>query len=259
MTYAQTNIQLYSRLLEARWSEADLRRLHAAYDLAMRLFAGHFRPNHKPFLAHLVGTASILAEHGVDSGTVTAGLLHSAYSHGEFGDGSRGVTAAKARTMRRAIGDECESIVARYTSIRWQLPEIAAFANAADQLLAIDRTAATIKLADVLEDFGERGMEYSPNKQLFGAPAMREAWRQAYVRLAIALDHDRLAEELVAALAPTDERPIPEFLLGAKPGSFLIPPRSHRMKATVRLGRLLRRWRRQLARQVDRAGRRAAM
>ncbi len=61
MHYAQTNIQLYEQLLAARWSAADIVPARAAYELAMRIFAGHFRPSHKPFLAHLVGVASILA------------------------------------------------------------------------------------------------------------------------------------------------------------------------------------------------------
>src|SRR6059058_2198532 len=103
MPYAQTNIELYGQLFQADSPDADLRGVQAAYELAMRLFAGHFRPNHKPFLAHLVGTASILAAHGGDSRLVAAGLLHSAYSHGEFGDGSRAMTAAKRRTLHRAI------------------------------------------------------------------------------------------------------------------------------------------------------------
>src|SRR5207244_4190438 len=120
MSYSQTNIQLYGQLFQADWPDADLRGVQAAYELAMSLFAGHFRPNHKPFLAHLVGTASILATHGADSTSVAAGLLHSAYSHGEFGDGSRGMTSAKRRTVRRAVGDPCESLIARYTSFRWQ-------------------------------------------------------------------------------------------------------------------------------------------
>ncbi len=99
-SYAQTNIQLYGQLLQCNWSDADLRQVQAAYALAMTIFAGHYRPNHKSFLAHLVGTASILAAHDADATIVAAGLLHSAYSHGEFGDGSRGMTAAKRRTVR---------------------------------------------------------------------------------------------------------------------------------------------------------------
>jgi len=87
--YAQTNLQLYSQLMQAGHSANELGTVRKAYDLAVQLFAGAFRANGKPFIAHLVGTASILAkaETGID--VTTAGLLHSVFSHGEFGDGSR--------------------------------------------------------------------------------------------------------------------------------------------------------------------------
>jgi (p)ppGpp synthase/HD superfamily hydrolase len=247
MPYAQTNIQLYGQLFQAGWADADLRRVQASYGLAMTVFAGHFRPNHKSFLAHLVGTASILATHGGDSSIVAAGLLHSAYSHGEFGDGSRGMTSAKRRKVRRAIGDHCETLIARYTSLRWKLSEIVAFAAGAEHLSAPDRTVTFVKLADVVEDHLERGMQYSPNKQLPGGSDADGAWRDAFVQLAAALGHDRLAAELQVALGPTHDRPVPDFLLGREPGSFVMAPVSHRMRTTVRLGRLYRRWRAKLA------------
>jgi (p)ppGpp synthase/HD superfamily hydrolase len=252
MSYAQTNIQLYGQLFQAHWPDADLRSVQAAYGLAMKVFSGHFRPNHKPFLAHLVGTASILATHGGDAMIVAAGLLHSAYSHGEFGDGSRGMTSAKRRTVRRAVGETCESLIAHYTSLRWKLSEIVALTTGADQLSALDRTVTLVKLADVLEDHLERGMAYSPNKHLPGGNDAEGEWRDAFVRLAAALGHDRLAAELQVAFGPTHERPVPDFLLGDKPGSFVMAPISHRMRTTVRLGRLLRRWRAKLARQSKR-------
>ena len=85
----KTNLQLYGQMLRAGRPEQELRLVRDAYELAVRLFAGHFRGNGKPFLAHLVGVASILAEHGHPIELVTAGLLHSVYSFGEFGDGTR--------------------------------------------------------------------------------------------------------------------------------------------------------------------------
>ena len=186
-SYAQTNIQLYGQLLQRNWIDADLRQVQAAYALAMTVFAGHYRPNHKSFLAHLIGTASILAAHGADTTIVAAGLLHSAYSHGEFGDGSRGMTAAKRQTVRRASGDPCEALIARYTTMRWKLPETIALAAGAEQLSDLDRTVALMKLADVLEDHLERGMAYSPNKQLPGGSDADWAWREAFVGVATSL------------------------------------------------------------------------
>ena len=257
-TYAQTNIQLYGQLFQQNWADADLRLVQAAYGLAMTVFAGHYRPNQKSFLAHLVGTASILAAHGADATVVAAGLLHSAYSHGEFGDGSRGMTVAKRQTVRRAVGDPCESLIARYTAMRWKLPETVALAAGADQLSVLDRTVALVKLADVLEDHLERGMAYSPNKQLPGGTDADRAWREAFVGVATSLAHQPLAAELQIALSPSAERPLPDFLLGDKPASFVMAPISHCMRMTVRLGRFVRRWRTKFARLSKQIAERAA-
>jgi (p)ppGpp synthase/HD superfamily hydrolase len=245
--YAQTNIQLYSQLFQAAWAETDLRRVQAAYELAMPIFAGHFRPNHKPFLAHLVGVASILAAHGADSTTVAAGLLHSAYSHGEFGDGSREMTPRKRRQVCRAVGAPCEAIVAHYACLSWCLPKIVARSTGVEHLSAADRTVTLVKLADVLEDHLDRGMQYSPNKRLAGHAETQLECRDALVKLAASLGHHALAANLQCTLDPSDAPRVPDFLRGVQPGSFVVAPVSHRMRTTVRLGRLYRRWRSKLA------------
>lgn len=53
-TCAQTNLQLYNQLYDTRWSAADLAAARTVYELDVQLFAGRFRPNGKPFVAHLV-------------------------------------------------------------------------------------------------------------------------------------------------------------------------------------------------------------
>src|SRR5262249_35216584 len=88
--YAQTNIQRYGQLAELGYPATDVSRIHRGHGLAMQLFTGLFRGSGRPFLAHLVGTASVLASVRAPIEVVTAGLLHSAYSHGEFGNYWRG-------------------------------------------------------------------------------------------------------------------------------------------------------------------------
>jgi (p)ppGpp synthase/HD superfamily hydrolase len=60
--YAQTNLQLYRQLRDR--TDADVALVAAAYELALSLFPRSFRATGKPFLCHLVGTASILDSHG---------------------------------------------------------------------------------------------------------------------------------------------------------------------------------------------------
>jgi (p)ppGpp synthase/HD superfamily hydrolase len=76
---AQTHLQFCRQMQDAEYSTQDLVLVDRAYRLAMQLFAGHYRPNNKPFIAHLVGTASILAAVHQPAFVVAAGLLHSAY------------------------------------------------------------------------------------------------------------------------------------------------------------------------------------
>lgn len=64
---AQTNVQLYNQLQAAGWSELDRARVKGAYALSLRILASRFRPDGKPFTAHGIGTASILAGAGAKS------------------------------------------------------------------------------------------------------------------------------------------------------------------------------------------------
>lgn len=78
---AQTNIQLYRQLTESGWNASDLAGIQDAYNLAARRFSRQFRPSGKPFLCHLVGTASLVAFAGAAPVVVQAALLHAWRTH----------------------------------------------------------------------------------------------------------------------------------------------------------------------------------
>jgi len=84
-------------------------------NLLINLFIGVLRSSDKTFLAHLVGTASILVDLKAPVEVVTAGLLHAAYATGEFGDGGRGITDSKRAQLERAFGQKIEEYVYGYT------------------------------------------------------------------------------------------------------------------------------------------------
>src|SRR3954451_10344061 len=114
--YAQTNLQLYAQLREAGADDTDLALVRQGYDLAMHLCPASFRGSGKPLLAHLVGTASILAAMDQSARVVTAGLLHAVYVFGDFGDARGGVTDERRARVRQAVGRDVEDLIARYTS-----------------------------------------------------------------------------------------------------------------------------------------------
>lgn len=230
--FARTNLQLWNQLAAEGRAEADLAAIRAAYELGMRLFAGQFRPSGKTFLAHLVGTASVLAAAGAGPAVVASGLLHSAYTHGEFGDGRRGLAAAKREQVRRAVGEEVEALVARYTTLAWSEEALQAVRGRLAELAEADRQVLLVRLADTLEDHLDGGMRYCRKSASVG-PAAVEA--------AEALGCPGLARALAEALpGPIPAPPATEILRTEHRGSFTIAPASHRPRLALRLRALVK-------------------
>ena len=63
------------------YAAQDIHALANALQLAMRLTNGGYRACGRPFINHLVGTASVLVHYGCELRTVLTGLLHAAYTH----------------------------------------------------------------------------------------------------------------------------------------------------------------------------------
>lgn len=165
----QTNLQLYGALIARGLDEPTLTQVRAVYDLARQLFAGCYRPTHKAFDAHLIGAAGALAMWGQPLPVVLAGLLHSAYLYGEFGDGARGITPSRRQVVRNIVGADAEALIADYTNQRWpqeigQFYEEVEAGKLSAQLLAIT-------LADLCDECLDGGPRYAPVKPLgFGLP-----------------------------------------------------------------------------------------
>lgn len=239
--YAQTNVALLRQLQRLGHAGADLLQVRRAYELAMQLFTAQFRPAGEPFLVHLVRTASILAEHGADRAVIVAGLLHSAYTHGEFGDGRRWPSGAKRAEVAAVIGAESERLVHRYAEFEWLsvLPELP---GSIDRLSSQDRTVLLIRLANELEQQVDLPRSCPPIADREAAAHLRRcaeaARRLGNAGLSAALDE--AARELADGTA-TPGSPATNGSLsragavyhGGPRGSFQLPPRSHRLRARV--------------------------
>lgn len=196
---AQTNLDLYRQLHAQGRPAADLARLRDGYALAMRLFSDRFRANGKPFVAHLVGTASALAALGSRYAVVAAGLLHAAYATGFFPDGD-GMTKDHRRAVRAAIGDEAEDLVAAYTAFPWTRDALERLAREFDALSPRDTDLLLIRLANELDDHYALGMRFCDER--------RDAFRghaPLCVELAARLGQLGLAEALRAVYREHDE------------------------------------------------------
>lgn len=116
---AQTNLQLYRQLEALGWSECLLSPTEQGYRLAQRLWSARYRPSGKPFVDHLVGTASALAFAAEPPPVVLGGLLHAAYESGDFGPGRGGPSDRNRQTLRDCIGPEAEELVFEYSTFTW--------------------------------------------------------------------------------------------------------------------------------------------
>jgi (p)ppGpp synthase/HD superfamily hydrolase len=229
--YAQTNIQLYNQLGELGYASRDIAKVHRGYALAMKLFTGIFRGSGRPFLSHLVGTASVLAVVRAPIEVVTAGLLHSAYSHGEFGNYWRGPDAAKRGRVAEAVGEEVEALVLGYTLLPWTAETIGALADTAASSEAEERQVLLLRLANEVDDHQDLGLLYVAE-----AERRREFIRTALhqcVEMAERLGYPALALELARVLRETLTAAVPSALSGPHDESFLLAPASHTWRPAV--------------------------
>lgn len=236
-SYAQTNIQLLNQLQQLGYSDAALERLCRAYGLVMQLFSGRFRPSGKTFIAHLVGTASILAKLEVSAELVTAGLLHAAYTHGDFGSRS-GISEAKRQAVRRVVGDSIETYIAQYTTFAWGTTAIVHWRDRVDQLSAIERDVLLMRLANELEERLDLGLRYC-GKDKHQKYAGRDS--QPMLELATHLGFLTLAAELEQSFQAIDTAQLPLQLCNPTGLGYsaLVLPQSCRPKLTVAVQRAI--------------------
>ena len=225
---AQTNLQLYRQMIDANCADQELQSVRAAYNLACELFVGSHRPSQKPFTCHLVGTASALFLWNEPIEMVTAGLLHSAYLYGTFGDGTRGITEGKRRTVRNRIGPESEALIGRYTQSSHTV--LLDALSHPEQRAELDRNVILLKLADLCDDLLDAGPLYSPHKRLmFGLPGDSHA-RKTVVEVAEEMIGPIAARHFRKVFLEIDSCRVPASLIANDSGSRTLTPGVDQMR-----------------------------
>jgi (p)ppGpp synthase/HD superfamily hydrolase len=226
-SFAQTNIQLVNQLRDDGYSTAEILPVIVSYETAIRLFTGLYRASGKTFIAHLVGTASILGRLRTTSSVVAAGLLHAAYSSGDFADAKTGITESRRDWVRSRVGTEIEEYVSRYAALKWTKDTAPAIWLEIDNLESVDRDVLLIRLANELEEFLDLGILYC------GEERRRQfvdgyAAEKLMVQMAERLGYPSLAIEIDKAFAETIRTQIPHALVRTgKDISFLVAPQSY--------------------------------
>lgn len=255
--YAQTNVQLFNQLQRDGYRGPQLRLIADAYYLAARLFAARIEPTGKCFMAHVIGTASILGANAAPAELVAAGLVHNVYRNGDFGDYRRKVTAARRERIRRVTGETAEDYVYRFATRRWNVAGLRETHEQLSGMQETDRHVLQLYLADQLEKLQGLELLYRKNHE------ERCGYYREYGPLLVDMGHrlgcPRLAQELQAALQVNLESTIPDELRSTDEHrySFLCIPRSCRSKrmipALLAVPRGIKRlFRKKPLRQVDR-------
>lgn len=220
ITCAQTNVQLLNQLTQAGYRKGELVLVRDAYRLGMELFGGLFRASGKPFLAHAVGTASLLVSLDQSAEVVAAGLLHAAYFYGDFGNGSRGLSATKRRKVRSAVGKKVEELIFLYTQLPWGRQVISLMEDGVESLSRKFKQVLLLRLANELEDCCDRDILYSgyahPYRQNL------RAYQSRAIQLARRIEVPRLALLLKQAFRQILSDKIPPYLRNRERDSFSV-------------------------------------
>lgn len=240
--FAQTNLQLYRQMNQCGYRAEDRERVASAYRFLMPMFAGVYRGSEKPFISHLVGTASILVAHSVPVELVLAGLLHAVYMAGDFGfePGTR-QTKRKRQCVKDLAGKKAGTIISAYDDIRWNAESVHCYLEHLEDLQQETRSALKLQLANTLEDLLDDGMKFCPRKK----DATSEDMQVAILTLARALGSPELEIQLQLALSAFNSKEVSVDRSGFMGQSALVLPPSARRKFTPRArGWIVRRLRR---------------
>jgi hypothetical protein len=213
---AQTNLQLYNQLRRRGSSDDELRLVRAAYELACILYSGYFSADRRPFVAHVVGVASILASVGQPARMVAAGALHNVYGNGDFGDGLHNAAPeSRRRRVRETVGSDVEDIVYRFHLRRVRPMSDDGYRERLERLAQTDIPILLLDLADALEKYVDGSVLYHGDGSWISDPVDRHG--EFLVGLARRIGQPGLATALEQSFAEVAADPgLPMALRGSE-------------------------------------------
>ena len=133
------------------YTDSDIRQIGNAHWSALVLSNGGYRPCGRPFIDHLIGTASVLVHYGCETRLVVGALLHAAYTHAPRIDGGPAETVEAVATLLGGRDSVIERTVRAYTlrSSRWRF--LSDLPNWADVATMADIDVALLALANDAE------------------------------------------------------------------------------------------------------------
>jgi (p)ppGpp synthase/HD superfamily hydrolase len=243
----QTNVQLYQQMRVANYAPKDVEIVHNAYSIAQQLFSARFRQSAKPFLCHLVGTASDLIHEAAEPDVLAAALLHAAYTEGDFGYvfiGHKKDSKRKRRWLAARVGENAEHYVQCYTHMLWSSDSIPHIKRNMAQYDDTERTVLMIRLANEIDDFRDFGALHcrEPERRL----DLVRSCGDMVVAMAADLGCKYIETQLEKAFRECREVDINRLPNNAHQYSYILAPNSYRRTTALAVRNRLAEWRRKI-------------
>lgn len=153
LAIAQTNLQLFRQAREAGYADGDILTLRRDCETVNFLCGDLLRHSGKPFVSHLVGSASALIHEKQPLPMVRAGLNHAAYEHGRFPSGRHGDNARHRQWLRGRVGDEVETLIRAYGEFVYTPERVIALAQSPEPVLSgAGRDMMILRLCNEVDD-----------------------------------------------------------------------------------------------------------
>jgi hypothetical protein len=137
-------------------------------------YSGRFGADRKPFVAHTIGVASVLASLGQPALMVAAGALHNIYGNGDFGDGLYNTANERRRRLvRQAVGDAVEDVLYRFHLNRVRLDASEGYRQRIERLAKTDMQVLLLDLADVVDKCVDSSVLYHGDGRWIAEPIGR--------------------------------------------------------------------------------------
>ena len=209
---AQTPGGLYRQLHAAGYGPNQLRAVQKSFSFSNRVFSGVHHACGKPFICHLVGTASAVAAMDMRVEMVCAGLAHALFEPGLFQKRRR------PAMLEAEFGPSVYRLIAAFGQFRWDDETIAAFAAQPSSANESFRSMLILRLAHEMDDIANMGLGHGPIRgriencaRIAGGLGLRDAAR----RLELLIDEHEQRPAWAGALnsaAPAPFRMLPDFL-----------------------------------------------
>ncbi len=156
-TPMKNNIDFLLERVQMQNPSANLKKIRAAYECAAAAHEGQKRRNGEPYIIHPVAVAKIIAEMGLDTDSICAGLLHDCIEDTEFG--YREIENKFGTSVAELVDGVTRLGMLRYSKEQEQFEDLRKMFMA----MAKDIRVILIKLADRLHN--ARTFQFLPERK----------------------------------------------------------------------------------------------